>query len=215
MADEDSTCNLISKEEAEDSGLKFYFTGKPCAYGHIAPRHVCNRTCIECAKIHDRRQKDRNADARRKAERQRYWENPEKFREKTRRYKMENKDKTLSALRRWRRTNKEAVKQYNAEWRRNNPAAASVHANNRRARVRNVGGFITKKDVADLLESQRGRCTYCSKKVGDNFHVDHIIPVSKGGQNSKGNIQICCPTCNQRKHAKDPIDFAQELGLLI
>jgi hypothetical protein len=31
----------------------------------------------------------------------------------------------------------------------------------------------------------------------------------------EGNIQLLCPSCNCSKHAKDPIVWALELGLLI
>lgn len=40
----------ISCKEALMKGLAHYFTGKPCKNEHIAPRHVVNRTCMECAK---------------------------------------------------------------------------------------------------------------------------------------------------------------------
>ena len=42
--------NLITCKQAHEQGLIHYFTGKPCKNGHIAPRHVANRTCMECAK---------------------------------------------------------------------------------------------------------------------------------------------------------------------
>lgn len=41
---------LITCKRASELGLSHYFTGKPCKNGHIAPRHVTNRTCMECAK---------------------------------------------------------------------------------------------------------------------------------------------------------------------
>ena len=33
---------------AEDK--RFYFTGKPCKYGHVAQRYSCNNECSECRK---------------------------------------------------------------------------------------------------------------------------------------------------------------------
>lgn len=40
----------ITCTEAKASGLKYYFTGKPCVRGHVAARCVRNRQCAECYK---------------------------------------------------------------------------------------------------------------------------------------------------------------------
>lgn len=38
----------ISRAAAKEAGEIYYFTGEPCAYGHIAERRVHNYTCIVC-----------------------------------------------------------------------------------------------------------------------------------------------------------------------
>lgn len=46
-------------------------------------------------------------------------------------------------------------------------------------------------------------CYWCSKSLSPKLaHVDHIAPISKGGENTIGNMCISCPTCNLRKNAK-------------
>lgn len=40
---------IISRQEAIDNGLKFYFTGKPCKRGHISERMI-SCICVECHK---------------------------------------------------------------------------------------------------------------------------------------------------------------------
>ena len=42
---------IITRETARANGVSHYFTGKPCKYGHVAPRLVCNAACTECAKL--------------------------------------------------------------------------------------------------------------------------------------------------------------------
>ena len=37
-----------SRKEAIEKGVRFFKTGKPCPYGHTAPRRVDNRACAEC-----------------------------------------------------------------------------------------------------------------------------------------------------------------------
>jgi 5-methylcytosine-specific restriction endonuclease McrA len=61
---------------------------------------------------------------------------------------------------------------------------------------------------------QRGKCANCHKKLTAP-QIDHVLPVSRGGSNTDDNVQLLCGFCNRRKHAKDPIAFAQEQGRLL
>lgn len=56
------------------------------------------------------------------------------------------------------------------------------------------------------LKAFGGVCAYCSCKVS-RFHRDHFIPKSRGGISDIGNIVPSCPSCNLRKHSKDPKAF--------
>lgn len=44
----DANHQIISIRSAEAAGLKHYFTGKPCKYGHLAPRYVSTWRCVPC-----------------------------------------------------------------------------------------------------------------------------------------------------------------------
>lgn len=43
--------NIISRTDAENQGLKYYFTGIPCKRGHISKRFVHSRNCYHCSLI--------------------------------------------------------------------------------------------------------------------------------------------------------------------
>ncbi len=90
---------------------------------------------------------------------------------------------------------------------------------NRRAHKLNNGGKHTANDILNLFELQSGKCVYCKTKLyksGNNkYHVDHIMPLSKGGTNDIANIQLLCPPCNLSKHDKFPEEFAENFGMLI
>jgi 5-methylcytosine-specific restriction endonuclease McrA len=77
-------------------------------------------------------------------------------------------------------------------------------------------GRLPNGTVHRIGSAQRWRCAVCRcdlKKSGN--HMDHIMPLAKGGQHAPQNIQLLCPPCNVRKSAKDPIAFMQERGFLL
>ena len=54
--------------------------------------------------------------------------------------------------------------------------------------------------IINLWIESRGKCGYCGAKVTpDNYTLDHIIPISKGGLTNKNNLIICCTHCNRLK----------------
>lgn len=106
-----------------------------------------------------------------------------------------------------------------AEWKAANPEKARELTRLRKARYRTrklrSGGSHTTKDVEAIYAMQNGKCAYCKTKVGEKYEVDHIQPLAKGGSNFAANLQILCPTCNRKKNATDPIEYARRLGLLL
>ena len=43
---------IIARKEAIKKGLKHYFTGKPCKYGHVSIRITGNGMCCECSEMY-------------------------------------------------------------------------------------------------------------------------------------------------------------------
>ena len=56
----------------------------------------------------------------------------------------------------------------------------------------------------DILKRDNFRCKICgiTASEGAKLHVDHIIPVSKGGKTVKSNLQTLCERCNLGKSNK-------------
>lgn len=86
---------------------------------------------------------------------------------------------------------------------------------NRRASVEAADGRYTARDVEWIFKAQRGKCAACRRSLKRGYHVDHIVALKNGGSNWPRNLQLLCPPCNVRKHAKDPIEFMQSLGKLL
>lgn len=114
---------------------------------------------------------------------------------------------------------REKQRENERNWRLKNSAyARAVKAANqrkRRARLRKALGNHTLAEVAAILKAQCGRCIYCFRLLEDDYHVDHIMPLARGGSNDRSNIQVTCEECNHKKYARDPFEFAQSLGRLL
>ncbi len=72
----------------------------------------------------------------------------------------------------------------------------------RRARERNVAGIHTAEDIQSQFDAQQGLCWWCSQKLEAEFHVDHVIPIARGGTNWPSNIVCACSFCNRSKGEK-------------
>lgn len=101
---------------------------------------------------------------------------------------------------------------YTRKYRAENPHRAREWAQNRRNRK---SGRLEYGTIPRLLVVQRGLCAYCACDLEGGYHVDHIIPLSKGGRHEAVNIQLLCASCNLRKSNKDPIRFAEQNGKLL
>ena len=54
----------------------------------------------------------------------------------------------------------------------------------------------------------KGICVYCGKKTpAEELTMDHIVPVSRGGTTSKGNVAPACKTCNIKKKQLLPLEW--------
>jgi len=66
-------------------------------------------------------------------------------------------------------------------------------------------GFTPRQRIETLLAC-KGRCVKCAEKVGDDFEIDHRIPLAQGGLHEPGNWQIVCKPCHLGKSRGDNAD---------
>lgn len=114
----------------------------------------------------------------------------------------------MAQSRKWRADNPGKSAALQKAWREKNPEKRRSNKRARKAAKR-----ITL--VRELTKLQRGRCAYCRVRLGDQFHVDHVTPLKRGGPDHRANLQLACVGCNQSKGARDPVEFAQSKGLLL
>lgn len=58
----------------------------------------------------------------------------------------------------------------------------------------------------NVIKRDGGKCQNCGTK--ENLTIDHVIPISKGGnQKAKNNMQVLCKKCNGDKGDKIPPEY--------
>ena len=56
----------------------------------------------------------------------------------------------------------------------------------------------------DILKRDNFTCQYCGRKAPSVIlEVDHIIPISKGGEDTPENLITSCSLCNVQKGNKE------------
>ena len=56
----------------------------------------------------------------------------------------------------------------------------------------------------EVIERAQNQCEYCRSQANfcpDPFSVEHIIPVSQGGESLSENLALACQGCNNAKYA--------------
>lgn len=66
--------------------------------------------------------------------------------------------------------------------------------------LRRASGRITFEEWRNVVDAAQGKCQVCGET--ENLHVDHIVPVARGGKTEPGNLQLLCRFCNISKGAK-------------
>lgn len=124
----------------------------------------------------------------------------------------------------WRKRNRERINAYSKKWiaahpdyhkvvverakvwMKNQPIARYRgwrSAIDQRRRARKLGVTIGPVSLAQALIDYNGICGICNKQLTDKYiHLDHIIPLAKGGAHVQTNIQPTHAICNCRKGTK-------------
>lgn len=141
--------------------------------------------------------------------RSRKWEidNPDKVRENSR--KLYHKDIEKSRInrktrvRKWQKNNPDKVRAATRDYFIRHPEVKRLHEQKRRAQKNNNGVFtILEKDIVKLIKES---CVKCGSK--QNITMDHIVPLSRGGVHSIGNLQPLCRSCNASKGSKTMMEW--------
>lgn len=198
---------LILRAAARSAGDKHFRAPAPCKKGHDAPRLVSTGVCTACL-------------------REKYSANPEAFKAKAAAWHSENRERSREIKTAWRLRNpekqaaafracEERRPDRHRQWKAANPGRVKANRQRRRSWKRGAEGAHTADDLITIRSQQRGRCAYCRVKLRPGAHLDHIVPLARGGTNWPRNLQWLCEPCNLSKGGKDPIEFTQAHGRLL
>lgn len=126
------------------------------------------------------------------------------------------RDKISARGKEWYEQNRERAIERARKWRLKNPEARRAISKNYKHKRRSIeSSGITGGELFAWTDKQQKVCYWCGTKCAKSFHIDHYVPLARGGLHELSNLVISCRSCNLRKNAKDPLDFAREIGRLL
>ncbi len=176
-------------------------TEKPTSeyYKHDSTKDFLHPTCKVCSKARSQAWAEKNKEKRREISRNYVKRNPQKRKESSAKYYQANKEKQNATRVQWVKDNPEKIREYGRR-----------HANLRRARkLHNGAEPYTEKQ---MLETYGTNCYLCNepvdltaaRRVGAEgwergLHIEHVIPLSKGGPDTLENVRPAHGLCNMLK----------------
>lgn len=211
MAENYSSPNLPTKQcsqcHTEYPATREYFYYLKSGKNGLHP--WCKRCCVAANKIyHEKNRKKREEYAQKYRD-----EHREQRMAYDRAYYAANKEHITQRNRKYVVAHKQRTAEYTRLWRAANRDKERAHSAMRRALKRANGGSYSDKDIQQLQKNQKNRCYYCQCKLVE-YHVDHIVPLSRGGSNDPSNLVLACPTCNISKRDKLPHEWSKGGRLL-
>ena len=65
---------------------------------------------------------------------------------------------------------------------------------------------------SNLMLRDEYQCQYCARRPGQReLNVDHVMPRSRGGEDSWDNLVISCRSCNLKKGRRTPTEAGMKL----
>lgn len=141
-----------------------------------------------------------------------YVRNADEIKPKRAAWRAENRDHINETSAVYRKRDREKLRLRQANWRLANPDymrdwelrnAAKISENNYRRRIRMAaakdGVTVTQRDWDRLIQRYDNKCAYCDCSLDGCFTIDHVVPISKGGRHTIGNLVPACKPCNSSK----------------
>ena len=198
-----------------------FYKEKACKYGLES---ICKKCKSEYSKQHyeDNRDKiserhkqyrEKNKDKIAEQRKQHYENNKDKIAEQQKKHYEDNRDKRLEQCKQYRENNKDKIAEQRKQY-YSTPQGQVVAFNincRRRTREENQGSGITKEQWLEMMQYFDWKCAYSGEKLKKGTRtIDHIKPLSKGGEHEIWNVVPMYRPYNISKHDKDMEEWYQE-----
>ena len=101
-------------------------------------------------------------------------------------------------------------KECDKKYRENNKDKLKEYRHKRRALKLGNGGSYTKAQWLDTLEYFDYKCAYTGECIKHSCHVEHIVPISKGGTSYIWNLVPSTASANLSKQNRDMEEWYRE-----
>jgi hypothetical protein len=181
----------IALADAKSSGKTRYFTGLPCANGHIAERLVSSRSCCECIRIRLAAYRVNNRESL-----------LQKKREYAKQQRITSPEHVYSIAKKSVAKHRVARNEEKADWAKRNSGRVLAWCRKRQlAKKQRTPQWLTQDDHW-LIEQAYELAALRSKMFGFPWHVDHVIPLNGktvSGLHVPSNLQVIPGSENSRK----------------
>lgn len=169
--------------------------------------------CKKCKSKLAKEYREKNLEEIRKRDRERNRHLNEDRKEYIKKYREEHKNEISEQRKIYYENNKEKIKNHNKEYFKNNPHIRLNSDCKRRQRENNQGDGITKEQWLEMMKFFDFRCAYSGEYIGGNSEfrtIDHIIPLSLGGEHEIWNLVPMHLSYNSSKRAKDMFEWYEK-----
>ena len=137
----------------------------------------------------------------------------ERERERKKKYWIANREKLTKYQKAYNKTNPEVLRRRVRKYWKKHPEKAQAY--NRQRRAMKNGVEHTPYTKEEVLKKYGTNCHICNEPIDlkapralrfkgweNGLHLDHVIPISKGGPDTIDNIRPAHGLCNMKKGAK-------------
>lgn len=167
-----------------------YFTGHPCARGHVAHRRTKTGECLQCRTAFLSLWRKQNSAQVQKHNKTQYAKNSARIKQAVRRYYAVNAKRCREQKRKYQKANPHVY--------------AQINARRKAAKLKRTPKWLTSDDFW-MMEQAYELAALRTKMLGFPWHVDHIVPLQ--GKNVSGlhvpaNLQVIPAVINRSKWNK-------------